>query len=290
MFLIKQKHGAFVILFFLATTVVGCGEFDLETQLVEENAEERVSLPPEVEDAIELGKDEVEVPITTSEEGVAKPSSFSKIYIIDYEDDSAPVREAPAPPQDSTTCGSSSAFSVKNFKWKVFPISYSISTQNLTDGVDPVAAKTAIVNAFNIWDAEERPVGDLFVEAKDSETPKMTVRWGSIAGKKKPLAITANTFNKATKIIISSQLIFNTSYIWKVFPAFDCKRQGSEFDIENVAAHEVGHAIGLLHPPNKHRNKPLTLYAFSSPGETLRRTLDKGDQFGIAKLYPVKKK
>jgi len=291
MFLRMRKSRFFLMLLFLVAAVVGCAEPDVETQLIEQNAEEKVSLPPEVEQAMQEGIiDEIEVPVALSEGDLSKPSAFSKIYMIDYIDRSESVHEAPSPPEDNTTCGKSSVYSVRKFKWTSFPVPYSISTKSLPVEIDPSAAKAAIINAFNTWDAEERPVGNLFVEAKEGETPKLTVRWGSIDGKSKVLAFTENTFNNATKIIISSRLMFDTGDLWKVFPSLNCKSQGSEFDIESVAAHEVGHAIGLLHPPNTRKNKSLTLYAFGSPGETLKRTLDKGDKFGAARLYPAKKK
>ncbi len=287
MFLQTRKYSSLLIAFSLA--VAGCGDSRVETQLIEQNAQEKVSFPPEVMDAMKAEIDEVEVPVDVSEGGVSKPSGFSKLYIIDYQDRSEPTYEAPSP-DVSTTCGTSSAFNVKKLRWTTFPITYAISTTNLTDGVDPVAAKAAVVNALNTWESEEHPIGDLFVEAQDGETPKLTVRWGPIDGKNKVLAITENTFNNVTKVIISSRMAFDTGDTWKVFPSADCKSQGSENDIENVAAHEVGHAIGLLHPPTNKQNKPLTMYAFSSPGETFKRTLAKGDQIGLARLYPTKKK
>jgi len=296
MFLLERKLSAFLMLLFLSMAVVQCGHSDLETQLIEENSGERASLPPEVKDAIRLGKDEVEVPIHISDsnkEGLSKPSSFSRHYIIDYieeEENSTLVLEKPKPPApslDAATCGSSTAFSVKNFKWQTVPILYSINTKNLTEGVDSVAAKAAIVNAFKSWDAE---VSGLFVEAKEGETPQLTVRWAPIDGKNRVLALAENTFNNKTKVIISSRMTFDTGDIWKVFPSLDCKKQGSEFDIENVASHEVGHVLGILHPPNTNKNKSLTLYALTGAGETLKRTLDKGDKTGVAKLYPKKKK
>jgi len=288
MVFLSGESRLFFILFFLSTAIVGCGHSDLETQLIEENAGERVSLPPEVMSAMEAEIDEIEVPIESSEGGLSKPSAFSKVYLIDYIDRSAQAREAPTP-STNTTCGSSSAYSVKTYKWKSFPILYAISTDNLTVGVDLAAAKTAVVNAFNAWDNEERPAGNLFMEAKNGETPSLTVRWGNIDGKNKTLGLTENTFNVKTKVIISSRMTFDSADTWKVFPSFDCKSQGSEFDIESVAAHEVGHVIGLLHPPNTKKNTALTLYAFTSAGETLKRTLDKGDKSGVAKIYPKKK-
>ncbi len=286
-----SKHPLFSILLFLVIPVFGCAEPDLETQLIEQNAQEQqVLLPPEVLAAMEAGIDEVEVPINISEKGLAKPSEFSKIYFIDYVGHSdASVVEKARPPADTANCGTSSAYNVKKHKWKEFPITYSINTENLTAGVDLVAAKEALLNGFNALELERKIAENFFLEAKEGETPKLTVRWAPIDGAGRVLALAENSFNNKTKIIFSSRLIFDTGDTWKVFSSFDCKSQGSEFDIASIATHEIGHVLGFLHPPNTKKNASLTMYASTSAGETLKRTLDKGDKLALAKLYPKRK-
>lgn len=57
----------------------------------------------------------------------------------------------------------------------------------------------------------------------------------------------------------------------------------NSMDTENVAAHELGHAAGLGHPPDGCTEE--TMYAFAALGETKKRTLEAGDIAGIRKLY-----
>lgn len=54
-------------------------------------------------------------------------------------------------------------------------------------------------------------------------------------------------------------------------------------DIENIAAHELGHAAGLGHPPDECTKE--TMYRFASAGETDKRSLEDGDRAGILALY-----
>jgi hypothetical protein len=277
-------------LFILAMTIAACGEYDLETQIIENNANENESFPPEVEKAIQEGVDEVEVPFTVSEGGISKPTSFSTVYFIDYQEDSTSTKQAPSEaPSGNANCGTASAYSVKSNKWKIFPLIYKTNTTNLTVGVDVAAAKAAVANAFKTWDDENRPILDVFIEAAAGETPKVTVTWGRVDGKGKALAIASNTYNTKTKEIISAKLTFDHAEKWTILPSLSCESQGADFDIENIAAHEVGHILGLQHPSKNKKNKSLTLFPSSAPGETLKRTLDNGDKLGMAKLYPKKK-
>ncbi len=66
---------------------------------------------------------------------------------------------------------------------------------------------------------------------------------------------------------------------------FDWSNTGdpTKMDFENIATHEIGHAMGLSHPSDTCLEE--TMYAFASEGETKKRTLEAGDIAGINKLY-----
>lgn len=54
-------------------------------------------------------------------------------------------------------------------------------------------------------------------------------------------------------------------------------------DFDNIATHELGHAVGLGHPSGTCTLE--TMYAYASNGETLKRDLNTGDITGINLLY-----
>ncbi len=56
-----------------------------------------------------------------------------------------------------------------------------------------------------------------------------------------------------------------------------------DFDLESIAAHELGHALGLEHS----QHSIATMYFAGRPGFTYFRTLDKDDRKGIQYIYPL---
>lgn len=54
-------------------------------------------------------------------------------------------------------------------------------------------------------------------------------------------------------------------------------------DFDNIAVHEIGHAVGMGHPSNTCVQE--TMYAYADFGETIKRDLNTGDITGINALY-----
>jgi predicted Zn-dependent protease len=64
-------------------------------------------------------------------------------------------------------------------------------------------------------------------------------------------------------------------------PALDCNK----YDIQSIAAHEVGHFIGLAHVSGE-SEAALVMYPSTKRGEIQDRTLGAGDVLGLRALYP----
>lgn len=56
-----------------------------------------------------------------------------------------------------------------------------------------------------------------------------------------------------------------------------------KMDFENIATHELGHSVGMDHPPDSCTEE--TMFAFAETEETKKRDLNAGDETGIDGLY-----
>jgi len=67
---------------------------------------------------------------------------------------------------------------------------------------------------------------------------------------------------------------------------FDWSAEGEEgkMDFENIATHELGHAVGLGDLYNTECSEQ-TMYGYADYGETKKQTLESGDIAGIQQLY-----
>ena len=65
--------------------------------------------------------------------------------------------------------------------------------------------------------------------------------------------------------------------------AWSASGEAGKMDFENIATHELGHSLGMGHPPSECTEE--TMYAFASFGETKKRDLHTGDIAGISDLY-----
>jgi hypothetical protein len=59
--------------------------------------------------------------------------------------------------------------------------------------------------------------------------------------------------------------------------------EANKMDFENIAVHELGHAVGMGHPGDDCTEE--SMFRFASEGETKKRDLNAGDIAGIQDLY-----
>lgn len=93
------------------------------------------------------------------------------------------------------------------------------------------------------------------------------------------IAVTIIWYNRATKEIIEFDMVLDTDFTWG-----NAAEDASVMDLQNIVTHELGHGIGLndLYLTAAFRE---TMYGYADKGETIKRSLYKGDMAGVTKLY-----
>lgn len=99
------------------------------------------------------------------------------------------------------------------------------------------------------------------------------------------IAVTRNYYYASgarAGIILDTDILLNAENY-----TFATDGSATSQDVENVITHEVGHFFGLGHEgPGPSFDIEATMFAFASPGETLKRTLAPHDIAGIRDAYP----
>ena len=110
-------------------------------------------------------------------------------------------------------------------------------------------------------------------------------RWVHTLG---ALAITTVTFESSTGRLLDADVEINdTSFTFTTCNPddVDCI---VEFDLQNTLTHELGHVVGLDHPPNDEPDAfEATMFASASRGDTEKRDLAVDDANGLCAIYPA---
>jgi hypothetical protein len=124
---------------------------------------------------------------------------------------------------------------------------------------------TAIQNALASWtnvaNADHTLIYVGTTSAGWATDGQNTVLWASGNGcTGSCLALTALTLQSG-QVIVESDITFNSSYTWQT--------NGSDYDTEAIAAHELGHSLGIHHTELTTAEPTMTYYYIGTAGRTL---------------------
>ncbi|KAG2477058.1 MAG: Peptidase M10A and M12B matrixin and adamalysin [Nitrosopumilales archaeon] len=99
----------------------------------------------------------------------------------------------------------------------------------------------------------------------------VTIVWGHFSGP--PFA---------RDLIEWDQVYDDVDYDWSLDAPND---EGIQMDFDNIAAHELGHTVGMGHSPTDDTCLEQTMYPTAAFEEIIKRSLELGDRTGVSKLY-----
>lgn len=180
----------------------------------------------------------------------------------------------------TTTC-----YKLMGVKWKSLPVNYVINPTN-PQGLSESFIISTISTSAEIWDASTS--SELF---NNDYTINYSTTYGiqdfknSIDFADYPndgvIAVTSVWYTRVGKQIVEFDQRYNTRFVWG-----DATINSSKMDLENIAVHELGHAIGLGDIYSTSCSD-VTMYGYSTEGETSKRTLEQPDISGLQTIYGV---
>lgn len=203
---------------------------------------------------------------------------LDKITFIHYKDGTVKMVGGAA---NSPVC-----YKLLGVQWKTLPVSYVINpgsyNSNFVTGAISASTKT--------WDdATSKTLFNGFIidssATLDDSASQVDYRNEYVFGSytdSNVIAITNIWYTRYGKQIVDYDVLFNTYYNWK-----DCSVVGScpsSMDLQNIATHETGHGLGLSDIYSS-KCSAVTMYGYSSYGETNKRTLEPADITGLQKIY-----
>jgi len=174
-----------------------------------------------------------------------------------------------------------SCYKLMGVKWKSLPVDYIINPSN------PYSlSESFIVDSISLsaetWDLETS--SELF------NTPN--IDYNALYGVQNYMneidfgdlgpgiiGVTSVWYTRRGKQIVEFDIRFNTDYLWG-----DAAINSNLMDLQNIATHELGHAIGMNDIYSTSCSS-VTMYGYSNNGEIEKRSLEQPDIIGLQQMY-----
>ncbi|MBW6462232.1 MAG: matrixin family metalloprotease [DPANN group archaeon] len=187
------------------------------------------------------------------------------------------------PSKPGKPSGQDLCYKLMGIKWKTLPVSYTINPVNPYN-LTPEFITGAISKSAEIWDSET--TAEIFSESYTIDYSatygvqdyKNSVVFGNGLDSN-TIAVTTVWYTRRGKQILEFDMKFNTDYVWG-----NASEMPEVMDLENIAIHEIGHAFGLADIYTMSCSA-VTMYGYSSYGETNKQTLEQPDITGLQAIY-----
>jgi matrixin len=171
------------------------------------------------------------------------------------------------------------AYVTNGVAWGTVPVTYYINTANMD--LPDASAEAAVQSGANVWAAQSGASVGFTYAGRSSQTTNtndginLVVFRNASSGS----AIATTYWWSSGSRIIDADVVF-----WDGAFQFFASSTGctTGFYIEDIAAHEFGHALGMGHSASA----AATMYPSTSSCDMRNRTLDSDDIAGILTLYP----
>ncbi len=101
------------------------------------------------------------------------------------------------------------------------------------------------------------------------------------------IAVTTSAYDTRSGRVVDADIEINDEHFDFARVDETCRDGAGTMDLRNTLTHEVGHVVGLEHPPNTTRYENTTMFASAPPCETKKRSLETDDRDGICFIYPA---
>lgn len=172
-----------------------------------------------------------------------------------------------------------SAYVINGPAWSVVPVAYSVNTTNLD--LAEAAVETAVRAGADTWATQSSASIGFAYAGRSTQTTttydglNLVVFRNASNGS----AIATAYWWSSGSRLLDADIVFWDGAFRFFAGATGCS---SGFYIEDIAAHEFGHALGLGHSTSAN----ATMYPSTSSCDTRNRTLDADDIAGVLALYP----
>jgi len=203
----------------------------------------------------------------------ARPPLEKRVFIHYRRNFAKPARPAKA----KTSCY---GFLARGTMWKELPIDYVVEDASMGGAVWAAATEwdshtdTSLFGGYSVdpsitWTEDYNGENELlFGDYPQDGVIAITYAWGYFSGPPQ------------TRELVEFDILFDTDFEWG-----DAVYDESVMDLQNIATHELGHALGLDDVYQTSCSE-VTMFGYSAEGETSKRSLEPPDIQGLTTFYP----